>query len=291
MKDKTQHSDPFNMPPRHNNKRNIIGAIVILAGLLLLFRNLDFGFLFPDWLFSWPMILIIIGLVIGVNSKFEQKASIVLLIIGVLFLFKEITHLPIGGIIFPIGIIVVGFFLITRHSNNQLPPMPPRKDDYDWDKRVQDPSTQLQEAPLGGDDNPQDPNAQSSYQQGTGQANHSNYSYQSENYLNINSAFSSMKKLVLSKTFLGGRVSNIFGSVEVNLLQADLHQPVVIDVFQLFGSTQIILPSHWQASSDISSLLGDVDDRRYPSGVAMDPQKRIYITGTTLFGGITLKNA
>ncbi len=291
MKDKTQHSDPFNMPPRHNNKRNIIGAIVILGGLLLLLRNLDFGILFPDWLFSWPMILIIVGLVIGVNSKFEQKASIVLLILGVLFLFREITHLPIGGVIFPLGIIIVGFFLITRHNNNQIPPIPPYKDDYDWDKRVEDPASPSPESNPGEAGPNQDPNHQSSYQQSTGQSNYGNYSYQSENYLNVNSAFSSMKKLILSKTFLGGRVSNIFGSVEINLLQADLQQPVVIDVFQLFGSTQIILPSHWQASSDISSLLGDVDDRRYPSGAAMDPSKRIYITGTTLFGGITLKNA
>ncbi|WP_408987870.1 hypothetical protein [Sphingobacterium spiritivorum] len=39
------------------------------------------------------MILVVVGLIIGVNSKFERKASIILLIIGGLFLFREITDL------------------------------------------------------------------------------------------------------------------------------------------------------------------------------------------------------
>lgn len=294
MKTTNNNSTPPNIPRMPNDNRNTIGAIIIITGLALLLKNLNIGDLFPDWLFSWPMILVVVGLIIGVNSKFERKASIILLIIGGLFLFREITDLSFGRVILPLGIIILGYYLISKKNTNYIPPVPPvppGQDDFDWDKRVVNSSEET--AADGSSENKAentDPNFQSSYQS-TGKSSYDRFNPQSEDILNVNSAFSSLKKLVLSKKFLGGRVSNLFGSVQINLLQADLQQPVAIEVFQLFGSTQIILPSHWQASSNISSLLGDVDDRRFPSGIGLDPNKKIYITGSTIFGGITLKNA
>ncbi|KKX50479.1 hypothetical protein L950_0210240 [Sphingobacterium sp. IITKGP-BTPF85] len=63
--------EPF--VPKSNNSKNIIGGIIILIGILLLLKNLDLDFFFPSWIFGWYMILIIIGLVIGVNSNFQKN--------------------------------------------------------------------------------------------------------------------------------------------------------------------------------------------------------------------------
>ncbi|HAF34267.1 MAG TPA: hypothetical protein DCG88_09565, partial [Sphingobacterium sp.] len=60
--------------PNSNNSRNIVGAIVIIVGIFLLLNNLNLGSWFPDWLFGWQTILIIIGLVIGINSQFQKKS-------------------------------------------------------------------------------------------------------------------------------------------------------------------------------------------------------------------------
>jgi uncharacterized membrane protein HdeD (DUF308 family) len=78
------------LPPSNNKSSTTVGAIIILFGVFLLLNNLDLGFLFPNWLFSFPMILIIIGLVIGINSKFEKKSSLILITIGGVFLLRKI---------------------------------------------------------------------------------------------------------------------------------------------------------------------------------------------------------
>src|SRR5690606_41635639 len=79
MEKKTNKRQETPIPPSSNKSSTTVGTIIILFGVFLLLRNLDLGFLFPNWLFSFPMILIIIGLVIGVNSKFQKKSAIILL--------------------------------------------------------------------------------------------------------------------------------------------------------------------------------------------------------------------
>lgn len=64
IKGKRYHS-PGNKP--------IIGVVLVLAGLFLVIRNTGF---FPDFIddviFSWPMLLIAIGLVMTLSSSEKQ---------------------------------------------------------------------------------------------------------------------------------------------------------------------------------------------------------------------------
>jgi hypothetical protein len=112
-----------------------------------------------------------------------------------------------------------------------------------------------------------------------------------ENYLKIDAIFGSSNKIILSKNFLGGTITNIFGSSVINLLQSDITQPVVVDTFQLFGSTKIIVPPHWIVTPSVSSIFGDVDDRRIMINHPYDESKKLYLTGTSLFGTVTIKNS
>lgn len=288
--EKTTHTNPNpQLPPSNNKSSTTVGAIIILFGVFLLLNNLDLGFLFPSWLFSVPMILIIVGLVIGINSKFEKKSSFILIAIGGIFLLRKIFgDFNPFQVLFPAIAIIIGIYIINRNRKAPNFPTPPNNtptphptDEYDWDRRVvnltdeTDPS-QAQSATA--DASNKYSGAQSQFQF-------------SENYLKVEALFGSANKIILSKNFLGGTITNIFGGSVINLLQADFSQPIVIDTFQLFGSTKIIVPPHWIVTPSVSSIFGDMDDRRIMINHPYDESKKLYLTGTSIFGTVTIKNS
>lgn len=281
---KNTQQDPI-LPPSNNKTSTTVGAIIIIFGIFLLLKNLNLGYLFPNWLFGWQMILIIIGLVIGVNSKFKKKSSTILIAIGSIFLLKEWLQFSTGKVLIPVIAIIIGVYIINRNRKIAEIPTPPQgpppqhpTDEFDWDKRVVDFEGTSNHTNFSNTD------------QGTqSQGQYSNY--YAENYLKIDAIFGDAKKIVLSKNFLGGNITNVFGSTQVNLLQADLQQPIVIDVFSLFGSTKIIVPPHWMVNHTISSILSETDDRRVVINHAFDESKKLYITGTSIFGNVTIKNS
>ena len=287
MEKSTHTNQNPQLPPSNNKSSTTVGAIIILFGVFLLLNNLDLGFLFPSWLFSFPMILIIIGLVIGINSKFEKKSSFILLTIGGIFLLRKIfDNFNPFQVLLPAIAIVIGIYIINRNRKaptiptspeNTPPPHP--TDEFDWDRRVVD---------LTDDTGA---NTQNSSHQSTGHSGAYNQFHYAENYLKVDAIFGNSNKIILSKNFLGGTITNIFGSSVINLLQADLSQPVVIDTFQLFGSTKIIVPAHWVVTPSISSIFGDVDDRRIIINHPYDESKKLFLTGTSLFGTVTIKNS
>lgn len=297
--------EPF--VPKSNNSKNIIGGIIILIGILLLLKNLDLDFFFPSWIFGWyTFILIIPGLIIGVNSNFKNKASIILIAIGVAFLAKRIMNTDFGGIIFPALIIGLGAYFIVGRKNGipPLPPMPlnpnsPPKPpaDFDWDKRVVDTASEndLSESEKKQTDEnsivPDNSNQGLPKEQAFAPQQYAHPENGFEDVLNVNSIFASVKKLILSKNFKGGNIACMFGSVSIDLTQADITDVAVIDAFQMFGSAKIIVPANWTVYSNVSSVFGDVDDRRFNVGLTRDPAKKLYITGTCLFGNLTIRNA
>ncbi|PRD48345.1 LiaF transmembrane domain-containing protein [Sphingobacterium haloxyli] len=289
MERERDHKTPPPTPPRGNNKSaNIVGFAIVFLGMVLLMRNLDLGFPFPRNIFGWEMILIIIGIVIGVNSKFEKKSSIVLIAIGGLFFLRRLLDFSFGGVVIPILAITIGIYFIVRNRNQPPPPLPPPmpsdRDEFDWDKRV-DVANEPADAYKSSFERPRD--GYPDDQQQTKKA----YTYEGENYIKVESIFGYAKKIIFSKNFRGGTMTNLFGSTEINLLQADIQQPVALDVFQLFGSTKIIVPPHWIVATTASSILSENDDRRVILANVTDQNKCLYITGTSIFGNITIKNS
>ncbi len=258
-------------PPNNSKNTSMVGLIIILFGCFLLLKNIGLGDLVPSWILGWQTILIAIGLVIGVNSNFEKKSSVILICVGTVFLLKEWIDFSVGKFLVPMMAIGVGYYLVKRNRGNNVPPQdvpppnPSTSNSFDWDKRIREE-----------DPSPFEQTFSSPYV---------------ENYLKIEAILGSSKKIVLTKNFLGGTMTNILGSTEINLLQADFKQPVVIDIFQLFGSTKIIVPPHWIISTQISSVLSENDDRRVIINQSYDQNKTLYITGTSILGNITIKNS
>lgn len=279
------------------------GVIIVGIGAILLAGKLGLDWLFPHWIFNWhnmwPMILIVVGLIIGGNSNFRNPASYILLGLGSFFLIRNITHFDIGAFLWPAVIIGIGLWLLMGKSRTG--PCGPRPDrrhrfgerhgDYEWDKRVRDEP----KGPANGGAPAFNETAGFNENQplGTGgidTENDNTNDLTSDDYLKSTSVFSDVKKTVISKRFQGGEIVTVFGGTDVNLIQADIQQPIVIDVFQLFAGTKIIVPAHWKIQSEVVSVFGEVDDRRFSQGTPYDDQKVVYIKGTSLFGGITIKN-
>ena len=106
-----------------NNKHNgrvIAGAIIAIIGGLLLIDQLDIV-LVPDWVFSWPMLMIAIGLYVGVKHNFQNLSWLVLMLIGGAFMADDaFPGYNVGDFIWPSAIIILGVYIILRNSHKSI---------------------------------------------------------------------------------------------------------------------------------------------------------------------------
>ena len=114
-----------------------------------------------------------------------------------------------------------------------------------------------------------------------------------DDYLDSTVVFGGVKKNIISKNFRGGDAVTVFGGTEINLMQADLIGPVVLELTQVFGGTKLIVPPHWRIQSkDMVAILGGIDDKRpmlgNPQGEETD--KVLILKGTCLLGGIEIRS-
>lgn len=295
---------------KERNNSSFLGLLIILFGILLLINNLVPGLYFFNRLFSWPMILIIVGLVIGHKSKYENSASYVLIGVGVFFLILKLFPINLSHtIIWPVILIAIGFTLITnqtKRSRNKRSRENPFSNEPSWDKRVINKDdapfkedTIYEEGDLADaktesiydqldeetDDKSAENNSENTY---TDNQNHSK-SNTRDDYIDSSSIFGSNKINVVSRNFKGGNIMNIFAGTEINFMHADINDSVSLEVIQLFGGCTIIAPAHWVIQSEMGSFFGGIEDKRFTNSMP-DHQKVLYIRGTSLFGGITIKS-
>ena len=102
--------------------------------------------------------------------------------------------------------------------------------------------------------------------------------------------FSGNKKIILSKNFRGGDLVNIFGGCEVDLTQADMTVPAVLEVTAIFGGATLIVPSNWAIQSEAVTIFGGISDRRKMPVLNEDPKKTLVLKGTMIFGGMEIKS-
>ena len=95
----------------------------------------------------------------------------------------------------------------------------------------------------------------------------------------------------MSKNFKGGDVTSIFGGTVLNFMKADIQGTAVLDVTAIFGGCEIIVPSNWKLKVDVTSIMGGVDDKRYPELLTDNgPEKMLILKGSCIFGGLEIKS-
>ncbi|HEY0743479.1 MAG TPA: DUF5668 domain-containing protein [Chryseosolibacter sp.] len=114
-----------------------------------------------------------------------------------------------------------------------------------------------------------------------------------DDYIDSTVIFGGVKKNIISKNFRGGEAVTVFGGTEINLTQADVPNPIVLDLTQVFGGTKLIVPPHWKIQShDVVCILGGVEDKRpiMSDASTVDANKVLILKGTCILGGIDIKS-
>lgn len=270
-------SNDIEYPNNPRNGKALAGIILLVVGAALLLRQFDF-FFFPHWLFSFPMVLICIGLYIGAKNNFHKPSSFILIAFGLILLIGN--NIPDGSrFIWPAMIISLGLWLILRRNARFEHPNWDKaayKEKWDWRNH-----TGQQTADTTGfspSDTPPPVNPSSSY------------AYAGDDHIDAVSVFGGVKKTILSKNFRGGEIVNIFGGAELDFTQADINGRVIIDITQIFGGTKIIVPSHWKVVSDIAAVFASVDDKRLKTTAAPNSEKILVLKGVSIFAGIDVRS-
>ena len=268
-----------------NNPRNgkaLAGIILLVVGAILLFRQFNFFFI-PHWLFSWPMWLIFWGLFIGAKSNFHKPSSFVLILLGVVFLVDQNFN-GASGVIWPLAIISFGLWMILRRHTKYDKDYWSKRYGNKWDWRnstvAPNPNEPVVDYTAGTNTN----------FTGTDVPPGPSYRPTGDEYLDAVSVFGGVKKTILSKDFKGGEVVNIFGGAELDFTQAEINGRVIIDITQIFGSTKIIVPSHWQVVSDIAAVFAGIDDKRMKSTAGLNTEKILVLKGVSIFAGVDIRS-
>lgn len=116
--------------PQKDNSKITLAVVLIAVGFLWILKKIgvDLNF-FPDiinpirnafhslpgFIFSWPMVLVIVGLIMIAGKR---SSGVVLIIVGGVFLIPKIFEIGgISGTLFlPVLLIAIGVGLIVKHS-------------------------------------------------------------------------------------------------------------------------------------------------------------------------------
>ena len=245
------------MTNKHNNggvkpQTAFFALLIIFAGILLLLANIGvLPYHFKRVFLSWQMLLIAIGIYNLFSSK-HKTGGIILIVVGGVFLYDKFYPFCFNAWSIVWPVILI-ILGAAMLVRHTRKPLP----GYDG-VNIND----------------------------TGNQEGENINVIDE--LNI---FGSSERTITGKNFRGGKITNIFGGSEINLMKTELSDGYnVVSLFCLFGGTTLIIPSGWEVVTDVTAVFGEFSDKRVlAGGPDTNPEKRLYIKGLVLFGGGEVK--
>ena len=265
--------DRYRIGGNTKNSSLLIGAFIIIAGMLMLLRRI--GLPIPHWLLGWEMLLIGIGLVMGLKSGFRDISWLFPIIIGTIFLSRDIFPLfRLSNLIWPLGIITIGVLIITKGNRSRF------KDDY-FSTTDPTPPTPGESFVSG---------FQKLDESGNPVETFSPPSAGPDDQIECTAIFGGVKRNVVSKNFMGGEIVAIFGGAEVDLTHADFNGVVKLEATNILGGTKLIVPPTWDVQSEMVAILGGVEDKRRINPDMINRNKRLILMGTAFLGGLEIKS-
>ena len=238
---------------RHYDSRNVIGIILVVLGGLFLLDSMDLiDFNVARVIFSFPAVLIILGIVLILNTS-RRLLGAFILIAGMFFMIPRIFPYVYydSHIVFPVLLIAFGVYIILRKRTH-------RTSEGEYRHNKDEHSTRYK-----------------------------GYDQINSDRVDDVSVFGGGHKVIVSDNFKGGNITNIFGGSEIDLKDCKLAPGVnIIDFVAVFGGSNIIVPSDWKILIDVLPVFGGFSNkvRRDPNAV-IDPDKTLLIKGFVLFGG------
>jgi hypothetical protein len=112
-----------------------------------------------------------------------------------------------------------------------------------------------------------------------------------EGTLNEAAIFGGVDRKVTTDDFRGGRITALFGGVEIDLRRAGMRgDSAAIDVTSMFGGVVLKIPTNWIAVSEVAAIFGGLGNKSVEPNADVPGVKRLYIKGAALFGGVEVKN-
>lgn len=237
-------------------KKIAFGFVLIAAGFILMLEKMNL--ISPEithWIFTWQMLLIVIGFV-NIFSRESYVSGLILIMIGAFFLVPRIIDLPFNfiGMFWPILLIGGGVLLILKHSIRR--PSDEKKTEGYFERNFSQSTT-----------------------------------VETDGVVDDFNLFGGSKRRYTSK-FRGGKFTNIFGGSEVDLSQAQFENDIaVVETICVFGGITLYVPSDWEVQVEVVSILGGFSDKRsFVRTSAVEPRKRLIVKGVCLFGGGEIKS-
>ncbi len=240
-----------------SRNRTFIGLLLVAGGILLLINKLGVAF-FPEWFFTWPVFLIALGFIIGLQHNFKNIFWLLMIVWGVYWLLdQQMPSLQLHNYTTPAVLILIGLFFIARRKNPHY---------KNWKR-----------------------------EHWRNYNNNDLYFNQSVTedgeFIDSTCVFSGTKKVVISKNFKGADITCFMGGAEIDLSQADIQGSAVIDGTVVFGGIKLIVPANWDVKvENNAAFFGNIEDKRNLQNINADPSKKLIIDSTAVFGGIEIKN-
>jgi hypothetical protein len=113
--------------------------------------------------------------------------------------------------------------------------------------------------------------------------------------MNAHAIFSGIERRISTKDFRFGRVSAVFGGVELDFHEADIEgDRAELEVNAIFGGAEIRIPDNWRVEAQNQVIFGGLSDEtrnaNRPADATTPGTKVLIISGTVTFGGIEVKN-
>jgi hypothetical protein len=256
---------------QHRRGRFVAGLFIAGAGALFLAREM--GVYIPEWVFTWQMLLIAVGIMTGIKHAFRNIGWLIMVAIGVAFMVREyMPEFDFSHYLWPALIIIAGLAIMFK----------PKRKFYHhrWHRHMS------RERCRGRYRNRYEEKYKDRY---TDQYNQPASDF-NEDYIEASAVFGSIKKNIISKNFRGGEINCVFGGGEVNFMQADIQQTAELEVNAVFGGARLIIPPHWEIKSEMTAVLGGVEDKRPVHTPSASQGKVLILKGNAVFGGIEIKS-
>ena len=261
---KPQDSPP---PRRRRSHAGLFFAILaIVIGALILASNTGTVLaLYKSLLFSWPMLVIVLGLCGLIFHHRFSFGALYVVIAGIFFLIPRIeaNEMTLFGwqipqefakTYWPALLIVAGALGVTR-----------------WIVR---PRTHYHKY-WGGES-----------------AHFRHCTHHDFKKGEVNAVFGRGKHIILDPAFEGGEVNAIFSEVTLDLRKAGLPEgkPALLEVNIVFGNAIILVPENWHVEMQTTPVIGGFMDRRDNIEGPHDMSRILKISVNSVFSGGELRN-
>ena len=225
-----------------NNIKNILwGIILVIIGVIIGLNTIgitDIDIFFDGW---WTLV-IIVPCFIGLFTNKDKTGNIIGPLVGVILLLgmqNIIDFNLIWKLLLPSIIVIIGLSLIFKNTfnskiNNEI-------------KKLNNKNTKDNE---------------------------------------YCATFSGQRIDFPNEEFKGATLNSVFGSITCDLREAKIKEDVVINASSVFGGIDIIVPDDVNIKIKSNSIFGGVNNKKKNNE---DKKYTIYVNASCLFGGVDIK--